>query len=93
MGLCLLWSVVVDVIRLMGLWDHLLGYLIPFVVLVLLLLCVVGVVGVLSFCCGGLKGHFGPLRVRFVLVISFLPEFFVAAEVVALSLLRESEVL
>jgi hypothetical protein len=77
----------------MGLWEHLLGHLLSSVVLVLLLLYVFGMVRVLSFCSGGLKGHFGPLRVRFVLVISFLPELFVAAEVVALSLLRESEVL
>ena len=77
----------------MGLLEHLRGHLLSFLVLVLLLLCVVGVVGVLSFCCGGLKGHFGSLRVGLVIVVSFLPEFFVAAEVVALSLLRESEVL
>ena len=77
----------------MGLLEHILGHLHSFVVLVLFLLCVVGVVGVLLFCCGGLKGHFGPLRERYVLVFSFLPEFFVAAEVVVYSLLRESEVL
>jgi len=46
-------------------------------VLLMMVLCVVGVVGVLSLCCGGLKGHFGPLRVVFVLVVSVLPEFFV----------------
>ena len=40
--------------------EHLMGHLLSFVVLVLLLLCVVRVVGVLSLCCGGLKGHFGP---------------------------------
>ena len=79
--------------QLLGLWEHLLGHLLSSYVLVLLLLCIVGVVGVLSFCRGGLKGHFGPLRVGFVLVVSFLPEFFVAAKVVTLSLLRESEVL
>ena len=78
---------------LLGLWEHLMGLLLSSFVLVLMLLCVVGVVKVLSFCCGGSKGHFGPLRVVFVLVVSFIPEFFVAADVVALSLLRESEVL
>jgi hypothetical protein len=59
----------------------------------MLFLCVVEVVGVPSFCCGGLKGHFGPFRVGVVLVVSFFTEFFVAIDVVALSLLRESEVL
>ncbi len=93
MGLCLLWGGVVDVIRLMGLWELLLGHLLSSSVLVLMLLRVVGVVWVLSFCCGGLKRHFGPLRVIFVLFVSFLPEFFVSADVVALPLLRESEVL
>ncbi len=78
---------------LLGLWEHILGHMLSSSVLVLFLLCGVGVVGVLSFCCGGLKEHFGPLRVGFVLVVSFLPEFFVTAEVVALSLLRESEIL
>jgi len=78
--------------QLLGLWEHLLGHVISYFALVLMLLCVVGVVGVLSFCCGGLRGHFGPLRVFFVLVVSLIPEFFVVADVVALSLLRESEV-
>jgi len=90
MGLCLLWGGVADVIRLMGLWGLLLGHLLSFSVLVLMLLRVVGVVWVLSFRCGGLKGPFGPLRDVFVLVVSFLPEFLVSADVVALPLLRES---
>ena len=81
----------------MGLWEHLLGHLLGHLLslagLVLLLLCVVGVVWVFSFCSGGLKGHFDPLRVGFVLDVFHSPEFFVSADVVALSLLRESEVL
>ncbi len=93
-GLCLWWCGVVDVVlRLLGLWEHLLGHMLPSSVLVLILLCGVEVVGVLSFRCGGLEGHFGPLRVVFVLVVSVLPEFLVTTNVVALSLLRESEVL
>jgi hypothetical protein len=78
--------------QLLGLWEHLLGHLLSSFVLFMMLLCVVGEAGVLSFCCGGLKGHFGPLRVVFVILVSFFPELFVAADVVALSLLRESEV-
>ena len=97
MGLCLLWSGVVDEIRLMGLWEHLrghlLGLLLSSTVLVLLLLCVVGVFWVLSFCSGRLKGHFDPLRVGFVLDVFHIPEFFVPADFISLSLLRESEVL
>ena len=81
----------------MGLWEpllgHLLGHLLSSDVLVLLLLCVVGVFWVLSFCSGGLKGHFDPLRFGFVLDVFRIPEFFVSAEIVALSFLRESEVL
>ena len=79
--------------RFLGLRGQLLGDLIPSSVLVLLLLCVVEVLGVLSFCCGGSKGHLDPLRAVFVLVVFFIPEFFVSADVVALSLLRECEVL
>jgi hypothetical protein len=81
----------------MGLWEHLMGHLLGFMlsstIFVLLLLCVVGVVWVLSFYSGGLKGHFDPLRVGFVLDFFRIPEFFVSADIVALSLLRESEVL
>ena len=78
--------------RFLGLGGHLLGDLLPSFVLVLLLLCVVGVFGVLSFRCGGLKGHLDPLRAVFVLVVFAVPEFFVTADVVALSLLRDCEV-
>jgi len=78
---------------LLGLWEHRLGHLCPLSVLVLILRCVVEVVGVLSFCCGGLWGHFGPLGVVFVLVVSFFPALFVATDVVALSFLRQCEVL
>jgi len=92
MGLCLLWGGVIDTIRLMGVWDILLGHLLSSLVLVLMLLRFIGVVWVLSLCRGDLKGHFGPLRVVFVLVVSFLSEFFVSADVVAPPL-RESEVL
>ena len=81
------------VLRSLGHWEHLLGYMRPSYVLVLLLLWVVEVVGILSFCCGGLKGHFGMFRVGVVLVVSFFTEFFVATDVVAFSFLRESYVL
>ena len=84
-------------IRLMGLSEHLLGHLLGLLlssaILVLLLLCVFGVFWVLSFCSGGLKGHFEPLRVGFVLDVFRISEFFVSANIVALSFLRESEVL
>jgi len=69
------------------------GHLLPAAILVLILLYVVEVVVDLSFCCGGLKGNFGPFRVGVVLVVSFFTEFFVAVDVIALSPLRESEVL
>ncbi len=77
----------------MGLWEDRLGHLCPLPVLVVMLRCVVEVVGVLSFWCGWLWGHFGPLGVVFVLVISFFPELFVATDIVALSFLRKREVL
>ena len=93
MGLCLWWCGVVDIVRLLGLWEHLIGNLLPVTFLVLTLLYVVEVVVVLSFCCGGSKGHFGPFRVGVVLVVYLFTEFFVAADVVALSLLRESLVI
>ena len=80
-------------VRLLGLRGRLLGDLLLSSVLVMLLLCVVGVLGVLSLCCGGLKGHLDPLRAVLVLVVFFIPEFFVTADVFALSLLRECEVL
>ncbi len=84
-------------VLLMGLWEplqgHRLGHLLSLAVLVLLLLCVVWVDWVLSFCSGGLKGLFDPLRVGFVLAVLRIPEFFVPADVISLSLLRESEVL
>jgi len=95
-GLCLLRSGAVVVIRLMGLWEpllgHLMGLMLSSAVLVMLLLCVVGVFWVLSLCSGGLKGHLDPLRDGFVLDVR-IPEFFVSADIVALSFLRESEVL
>ncbi len=87
-GLCLLWCGVVDVMQLLSLCEQLLGHFLPSSVLVLRLLYVVGVVGVLSFCCGGLKGHFGPLRVVLVLGIFVISEFFFTADVVSFSLIR-----
>ena len=61
MGLCLLCCGVVYVMRFLGLRGHLMGDLLLSSVLVLLLILVVGVLGVLSLCCGGLKGHLDPL--------------------------------
>jgi len=69
------------------------GRMCPLFVLVLMFRCVVEVVGVLSLCCGGLWGQFGPLRVAFVLVVSFFPEIFVTTDIVTLSFLRKCEVL
>jgi hypothetical protein len=45
--------------------------------------------GISFRCFGGGKRHIGPLRVCFVFSVSFLPELFVATDVVNLSLLRE----
>ncbi len=77
----------------MELWERLLGHLLSSFVFVLMLLRIVGVVWALSFCCGDLKGHLGQLRVGFVLDVSIIKVFFVSADVVALPLLQESEVL
>ncbi len=60
--------------------------LFPPSVLGLLLLFVVGVLEVISFCCCCLMGHFDPLRAVLVLCVFVVPKFFVTADVVAFSL-------
>ncbi len=79
----------VDVVSmLLGLGRRLYGAMfLPFA-LVPMLLFVVGVHGVLSFCFEGLRGHLDPLRVVLFLGIFVISEFFVTADVISLFLIR-----